>query len=199
MLTIAFGLAILAAAAPPATFDDQKKAAVTVERLASTVAAFVGVCPDGLMADELAECQQNIGKAAERFAGKTVYLNLGGGQEQFLTFADKSGDRAKLVWSPIIDLGNGLAVTLEKPQKLSPAGAVVVARKPFEGPSDPALEASDLQRAIKTGQVGIELIGRFGKNWQLNGTEPVRGVVFEWTAARFFHTRSGKVLVEVTR
>lgn len=199
MLTLAFGLALLTATTPPVAFDDQKKAAVTVERLSSTVAAIVGVCPDGLMADELAECQHNVGKGAAGFTGKTVYLNLGGGQEQFLTFADKSGDRAKLVWSPIIDLGNGLAVTLEKPLKLSSTGTVVVARKPFEGVSDVGLEASDLQRAVKTGQVGIELIGRFGKPWQLNGKEPVRGVVFEWTAARFFHTRSGKVLVEVNR
>jgi len=195
----AFAFAVLVATAPPSTFDDQKKSATPVPRLASTVAAIVGVCPDGLFAEELAECQQNVGKAAKGYAGKKIYLNLGGGLEQFLTFESKTGDRAKLVWAPIVDLGNGLAMTLGKPQKLSDAGTVVVARQPFEGFSDPELLDSDLQRAIKTGQVGIELIGTFGKPWELKGKDTVRGVSFEMTSARFFHTRTGKVLVEVTR
>ena len=202
MHIVAAALAVLLAAAPPSSssFDDQKKAAVTVPRLASTIAAIVGVCPDGLFADELAECQQNVGKAAKGFAGKKVYLNLGGGLEQFLTFESKNGDRAKLVWAPIVDLGNGLAMTLGKPQKLSDSGTVVVARQPFEGHSDPELLDSDLQRAIKTGQVGIELIGSFGKPWELKSRDAlVRGVAFEATALRFFHSRTGKVLVEVSR
>lgn len=200
MSIAAFALAVLVASAPPASFDDQKKAAVPVARLASTVASLVGVCPDGLFADELAECQQNLGKAGKAFTGKQVYLNLGGGLEQFLSFESKSGDRARLVWAPLVDLGNGLALTLGKPQKLSDAGTVVVARQPFEGFSDPELLDSDLQRAIKTGQVGIELIGTFGKPWELKGKDGVvRGVAFEAKSLRFFHTRTGKVLVEVSR
>jgi len=196
---VALALSLAVLAAPPASFEDRKKAAVTIERLASTVAAIVGVCPDGLMADELAECQQNVGKAAKAYEGKTVYLNLGGGQEQFLSFGEKNGEQARLVWAPIIDLGNGLAVTLQKPQKISDAGNVVVAKVPFDGTSDAALQADDLQRAIKTGQVGIELIGKFGKVWQLKGkSDVVRGVLFDYSAVRFFHTRTGKVLVEVS-
>jgi hypothetical protein len=200
MSIAAFALAVLVASGPPASFDDQKKAAIPVARLASTVASLVGVCPDGLFADELAECQQNLGKAGKAFTGKQVYLNLGGGLEQFLSFESKTNDRARLVWAPIVDLGNGLALTLARPQKLSEAGTVVVARQPFEGFSDPELLDSDLQRAIKTGQVGIEMIGTFGKGWELKGKDGgVRGVAFEATALRFFHTRTGKVLVEVSR
>jgi hypothetical protein len=201
MLSIAaFAVAVLVASAPPVSFDDQKNAALPVARLASTVASLVGVCPDGLFADELAECQQNLSKAGKAFTGKKVYLNLGGGLEQFLSFESKTNDRARLVWAPIVDLGNGLALTLGKPQKLSEAGTVVVARQPFEGFSDPELLDSDLQRAITTGQVGIELIGSFGKAWELKGKGGVvRGVAFEASSLRFFHTRTGKVLVEVSR
>lgn len=196
----ALALAALVATAPPSSFDDAKKKATPVPRLASTIAAIVGVCPDGLFADELAECQQNVGKAAKSFAGKEVYLNLGGGLEQFLSFESKTGDRATLVWAPIIDLGNGLAMTLGKPQKLNDSGGVVVARQPFEGFSDPELLDSDLQRSIKTGQVGIEVIGTFGKPWELKNKDTmVRGVAFDARAIRFFHTRTGKVLVEVTK
>jgi hypothetical protein len=198
MHTLALGLAVVVLAAAP-SFEEQKKTATTVERLASTVASLVGVCPDGLMADEFAECRENIGKAGKSFEGKKVYLYLGGGQEQFLSFGEKTGDRAKLVWAPIIDLGNGLALTLGKPQKLSGNGSVIVAKQPFEGFSDPGIEADDLQRAIQTGQVGIELVGKFGRPWQLNGKEPVRGVAFEVSAVRFTHTRTGKTLVEVLR
>ena len=199
MHSLVVALALTTLAAPPSTFDDQKKSALQVERLASTVASLVGVCPDGLMADEFAECQANIGKAGKSFEGKKVYLYLGGGQEQFLSFGKKEGDKARLVWAPIIDLGNGLALTLGKPQKLSAQGSVVVAKQPFDGFSDPEIEADDLQRAIATGQVGIELIGKFGKPWQLNGKEPVRGVAFDVSAIRFIHTRTGKTLVEVTK
>jgi hypothetical protein len=190
-------ISLFLVAAP--TFDDVKKGSVPVERLASTVAAMVGICPDGLFADELAECQQNVGKAAKGYAGKSVTIYLGTGLEQLLSFGGKQGDQAKMVWAPIIDLGNGLAVTLEKPQKLSAAGNVVVAKKPFSGASDPNLEASDLERAVKTGQVGVEVVGTFGKVWELKGKEVVRGVIFEWKAIRFVHTRTGKTLVESIR
>jgi hypothetical protein len=191
-------ISLFLVAAP--SFDDVKKASVPVERLSSTVAAIVGVCPDGLFADELAECQQNVGKAAKAYAGKTVSLYLGGGLEQLLSFGSKEGSQAKLVWAPIIDLGNGLAVTLARPQKVSDAGNVVVARQPFTGKSDEALEASDLERAVKTGQVGVELVGTFGKVWEMKGKgEIVRGVIFDWKAIRFVHTRTGKTLVETTR
>jgi hypothetical protein len=150
----------LAAASSP--FDDLKKGTTPVERLPSTVAALVGVCVDGLAADELAECKKNLSGAAKTWAGKKVYINIGAIEPQFLTFESRTADTAKFVWAPLLDLGNGLAVTAGKPNGLSDRGNVVVSRKPFEGPSDPALMDSDLQRAVKTGQVGVEVVGAFG-------------------------------------
>lgn len=187
----------LSARATP--FDDLKKNAQTVERLPSTVAALVGVCPDGLMVDELEECKKNLSTAAKTWSGKKIYINLGVIEPTFLTFESRGLDTAKFVWAPLLDLGNGLAVTVGKPDKLSERGNVVVGRKPFEGATDPEMLESDLQRAVKTGQVGVEVVGAFGKPWQLNGKDKiVRGVSLELTAVRFFHTRTGKVLLEVT-
>jgi hypothetical protein len=199
MRVVVFAAALACVTAAP-SFEEQKRNAVVVERLASTVASLVGVCPDGLMVDELAECQANLGTAGKAFKGKKVVVALGGGQEQFLSFHAKSGDRATVLWAPLIDLGNGLALTLAKPQKIAANGSVVVAKQPFEGASDAAIDGDDLDRAIKTGQVAIELVGTFGAPWQLAGQgQPVRGVAFEASAVRFRHTRSGKVLLDVLR
>jgi hypothetical protein len=196
MLNVAVALALFAAATP---YDDVRGKAVAVDRLASTVAALVGVCPDGLMVDELEECKKNLGTAAKQWAGKTVVVSVGAVDPQFMSFASRDAETAKLVWAPLLDLGNELALTLGKPDKLSPSGTIVVARKPFSGPSDGALLDSDLQRAAKTGNIAVEMVGTFGKPWQLQGGgRIVRGLSFEPTAIRFIHARTGKVLVEVT-
>jgi hypothetical protein len=196
MLHAAVALALFAVATP---YDDLRAKAVTVDRLSSTVAALVGVCPDGLMVDELEECKKNLGTAAKQWAGKTVVVGTGAIDPQFMSFASREADTAKLVWAPLLDLGNELALTVGKPEKLSAGGTIVVARKPFSGPSDPMLMDSDLQRAAKTGNIAVEMVGTFGKPWQLSGGgKLVRGLSFEPTAIRFIHARTGKVLVEVT-
>jgi hypothetical protein len=197
LATTTLALAFSLTAAPG--FDELKKDAVGVERLASTVASLVGVCPDGLMPDELAECQKNLKAGAKDLVGKKIYLNLGGGHEEHLVF-DKILDagRARFVWAPLVDLGNELMLTVSKPDKLSPAGNVVIGRKPFDGVANPDFLDSELQRAAKTGQVGVELVGTFGKAWELRGKKIVRGVAFEPAAIRFFHTRTNKTLAEVT-
>ena len=196
MLHAAVALALFAAASP---YDDLRARAVVVERLSSTVAALVGVCPDGLMVDELEECKKNLGTAAKQWAGKTVVVSVGAVDPQFMSFDSRDADTAKLVWAPLLDLGNELALTLGKPEKLSASGTIVVARKPFSGPSDASFTDSDLQRAAKTGNIAVELVGTFGKPWQLQGGgKTVRGLSFEPTAIRFLHARTGKVLVEVT-
>jgi hypothetical protein len=196
MLHIAVALALFSAATP---YDDVRAKAASVERLSSTVAALVGVCPDGLMVDELEECKKNLGTAAKQWAGKTVVVNVGAVDPQFMSFASRDAETAKLVWAPLLDLGNELALTLGRPEKLSASGTIVVARRPFVGASDPMLMDSDLQRAANTGNVMVEMVGTFGKPWQLQGGgKIVRGLSFEPTAIRFLHARTGKVLVEVT-
>ncbi len=196
MITAAVVVSLAVAASP---FDDLKKSATPVERLSSTVAALVGVCPDGLVIDELEECKKNLSTAATRFKDKKVYINLGAIEPTFLSFESKTGDQVKFVWAPLVDLGNGLALTAGKPDKLSDKGNVVVGRKPFEGQGDPEMFDTDLARAAKTGQVGVEVIGGFGKAWQLNGKDKqVRGMPLDLSAVRFYHTRTGKVLAEVT-
>jgi hypothetical protein len=195
MMNAVVALALFAIATP---YDDLRAKATTVERLPSTVAALVGICPDGLMVDELEECKKNLGTAAKRWQGQNVVVNLGAVDPSLMSFESRTADTARLVWAPLLDLGNELALTIGKPDKLSAAGNIVVARRPFEGASDGAILDSDLQRAAKTGQIGVEVVGQFGKPWQLNGKKTVRGISFEPRALRFFHTRTGKTLVEVT-
>jgi hypothetical protein len=199
VVTVAAAPAVAAPASAERGFDEQKADAVTIERLSSTVASLVGVCPDGLMPDEYAECEKNLKAGAKGLAGKKIYLNMGGGLEESLAF-DKTlpAGKARFVWTPLFDLGNELMLTVGRPTKLSPQGNVVMARRPVDGKVDTELLDSDLQRAAKTGQIGVELVGTFGKPWQLKGKKLVRGVAFEPKALRLFHTRTNKTLLEVT-
>jgi hypothetical protein len=196
MLHTVVTLALLSIATP---YDDARAKAVVVDRLPSTVAALVGVCPDGLMVDELDECKKNLGTAAKTWAGKTVVVGLGAVDPQFLSYGGRAGADARFVWAALVDLGNELALTVGRPEKLSAQGTIVVPRKPYQGPADPELLDTDLQRAAKAGNVAVEMVGTFGKPWQLQGGgRTVRGLAFEPAAIRFVHARTGKVLVEAS-
>jgi hypothetical protein len=188
----------LALMSPASGYDDMRVRATVVDRLASTVAALVGTCPDGLLADELEECRKNLGTAAKAWAGRPVVVALGAVEPGFLSVGSWTAAGITLVWTPLFDLGNELALTIGRPEKLSPTGSIVVARRPFRGHGDPGLSDTDLQRAVKAGNVAVELVGTFGKPWQLQGAgRTVRGIAFQPSAIRFLHVRTGKVLVEV--
>jgi hypothetical protein len=195
MFSVVVALSLWSAATP---YEDLRARAVAVDRLPSTVAALVGVCPDGLMVDELEECRKNLGTAARAWAGRSVVVALGAVEPPFIAFAGRAGDDVKLVWTPLVDLGNALALTVGRPEKLSAQGAIVVARRPYVGrPTDSTLLDSDIERAARAGNIAVELVGTFGKPWQLQGAgKTVRGIAFVPTAIRFLHVRTGKVLVE---
>jgi hypothetical protein len=185
-------LALLAAA----TFDELKQGAVTLERPQQTIAALVGACDKGDAID-MQECNKNLQPLKDAVKGKRVVMNFGANHEKFLQFEGERGGKMRFVWAPLIDLGNGLALTVGKPQKLSAQGNVVVGKRPIDGTSPSDILSGDLQRAAAIGQVGIEVIGKFGQTWALGGGS-VKGVAFEVEALRFYHSRTGKPLWEST-
>jgi hypothetical protein len=184
-------------ATAPDGFARAKAAAVVPEHLNQVVASIVGACPDGLMADELEACQKNLAAAKDVVQGKTTWVQLASASPIVLEKRSADG-HIRLAYSPLVDVGNGFAITVGAPLKASPAGTVVVATKPVEGTSDKDLQGSDIERAIRTQQVGIEAVVKFKNKWQLNSAKgPLRGVAVEVVAIRFFHTRTNQTILSM--
>lgn len=185
-------------AAPP-TFDGLKADAIPLDRPAQAIAVLVGAC-DGGDGTVSGECLENTKDLKEKVAGKRVALDLGSGYDTLLSYASRQGNgKARFVWAPLYDVGNGLALTVGKPQKISSDGNVVIGKRPIDGTSPDEYTDLDLRRLAATGQVGIQLVGKFAKPWTMSGGgKTVRGVPFEVEAMRLYHARTGKTLFETT-
>jgi hypothetical protein len=178
------------------SYVELREGAVAVERPSSAIALLIGACDKGDFVDQT-QCQENTKGDRKKIEGKRVVLNLGAGHENMLDFAQLNGDVARFVWTPLYDAGNGLAITVGKPTKVSPQGTIVMNRRPFDGKVADDVTDSDLKRAAKLGQVGIEIVGTFGKPWTLqHGDKTLRGISFEIEGVRFYHSRTGKTLSE---
>ena len=192
------GLALLLVAGT-ASFDSLKKDAVALDHPANVIKVLVGACDVGGGAMN-GECLENAKDVKDRVTGKRVLLDLGAGYDQLLTWGGRVGGKARFVWAPLYDVGNGLALTVGKPQKVAAGGNVVVGKRPVDGTSPEDLTDLDLQRLAATGQLGIQVIGKFGKTWTLSGDgRTVKGVAFEVEALRLYHARTGATVFESTQ
>lgn len=182
-----------------ATFDSLKEGAVALDRPANAIAVLVGACDagDGTVSGE---CLENTRELKEKVTGKRVTIDLGSGYDKLLSFGGRRGAKARFVWGPLYDVGNGLALTVGKPQKVTAGGNIVVQKRPVDGVSPDELTDLDLQRIAATGMVGIQLVGRFGKTWTMRGPDKtVKGVSFEVEAMRLYNARTGATIFESTQ
>ncbi|HEY4222353.1 MAG TPA: DUF6066 family protein [Myxococcota bacterium] len=181
-------------------FDAAKKDAVVLEHPQNAVLVVVGACDAGGGAVN-GECLENTKDLKDKVTGKKLFLDLGSGYDQLLSFGGRTGGKARFVWAPLYDVGNGLALTVGKPQKISSNGNVVMQKRPVDGTSPDELSDLDLQRIAGTGMVGIRVVGKFGKTWQMSGPggKPVKGVLFEVEALQLYNARSGAVIFESTQ
>lgn len=191
-------LLVAAIAAAPPTFDALKKDAVVLERPAQAIAVLVGAC-DGGDGTVSGECLENTKELKDKVAGKRVTVDLGAGYDQLLSYASRNNGKARFVWAPLYDVGNGLALTVGRPQKINDTGNVVINKRPIDGLSPDEFTDLDLRRLCATGQVGIQLVGKFAKPWTMSGGgKTVRGVPLEVEAMRLYHARTGATLFETT-
>lgn len=191
-------LALVLLAAPP-SFEAAKAQAKVVDRPAQAVAAMVGACEvvDGAVSGE---CLENTKGLKEEVAGKKVALDLGSGYDSLLSYGGRNGNETRFVWGPLYDVGNGLALTVGKPQKISESGNVVVGKRPIDGRSPDDMMDADLRRLASTGALGIEVVGRFAKTWTMTGGgKTVKGISFEVEALRLYNVRSGATVFESTQ
>lgn len=190
MITLSF---VLALSASPA-FDAAKSKATEIESLKKTVSALAGVCDVG---DQLerADCKRTMKtKAAKIRKAGDVYLYLGR-VEDGLRFEGERGGKVRVLWTPIVDAGDGLAITLDKPSRQTRSGNIVVRTRPFDLKLPADVFPNELQRGVRTGNVNVEVVGAFGPTWSIGrGSRKVQGVRFELKALRLSKARSGQEL-----
>ncbi len=177
-------------------FDAAKKKAGEVESVAKAVSVLVGNCETEDMGERY-DCQENMKKARKDYAGKKVYLYLGAVEATQLQFEGARGGKTRVVWTaPIYDAGRGLALTLGKPQKVSPRGTLVIRPAILDGDLGEGIMDSEIPRLIRTGQIAVELVGSFEEPWKLVGAKRTfQGASFGAEAVRLTHARTGKTLL----
>lgn len=195
-MRVPLAAALLLLLAPP-SFDALKKKAGTLESLPKTVTALVGRCEDG-DAFENQECEQNMKAQRKALDGKRVYLFLGPPEIDKLRFEGERGSKMRLLWTPIHDAGNGLALTMGTPRRLSAKGNIIIPTKVIDAVPAPGVLTSEVQRLVRIGQLNVEVVGRFHKPWTLSGKgKRIDGVAFDLEAIRFSHARTGKPVLEM--
>jgi hypothetical protein len=181
-----------------ATYEELKASAKVLEKQQSVIQVLVGACDAGGGAVN-GECLENVKETKDSVAGKRVIIDLGSGHETMLNFGGRRGTGTRFVWAPLYDVRNGIALTVGKPSKLN-NGNVVVNKRPIDGTSPDELMDSDLTRMASTGQLAIELVGKFGKTWSLSdASKTVKGVSFEVEGMRLYNPRTGKTVFESTQ
>ncbi len=186
-------------AAGGASFDSLKKQALELDHPAKAIAALVGACDAGGGAVN-GECLENTKDLKEKVKGRLVSLDLGSGYDRLLSWGGRPHGKARFVWAPLYDVGNGLALTVGRPQKISGDGNVVMKKRPIDGTSPDELTDLDLRRLTTTGMAGIQIVGKFGRTWQMSGgRKTVKGVMFEVEAIRLYNARTGAIVFESTQ
>jgi hypothetical protein len=186
-------LFLFALAAPG--FDAQKSAAAPVESIPKAISVLVGDCSKAEFEDAIA-CDENVKKEQALLRQKPAYFYLGVPSEGLLRFEGMKGAKARFLWTPIHD-ARGLALSLGKPDKLDKGGRPVLKLFVVDVSLADGVLESDVQRAMRTGNIAIELVGDFDKTWALGaGDKQVRGVSIKPHAIRFVNAKNGKPIGE---
>lgn len=185
---------LLALQAPD--FEALKKSAETVESVPRAISVVVGNCDTDDIGERI-DCQENVKKQKKELMGKRLYLYLGAVEASQLKYEGERGGKVRVVWTaPIYDAGRGLALTVGKPQKVSASGNLVIRPALLDGKLGDGILDSELPRLVRTGQVAVELVGKFKSPWALSGKgRKFQGAEFDPEAVRLSHARTGKTLL----
>lgn len=191
-----FAVPLLVALQAP-DFEALKKSAEPVESVAKAISIVVGNCDAEDIGDRV-DCQENIKKAKKDYVGKRVYVYLGAIDPSQLKYeGDRGNGKVRVVWTaPIYDAGRGLALTLGKPTKVSPAGGLVIRPAILDGKLPDDIMDSEIPRLIRTGQLAVEVVGKFKSPWALSGKgRKFQGAEFTPDAIRLTNARTGKTVM----
>lgn len=179
-------------------FDAAKSKAKEVESLKKTVSALVGDCR-GADFENAISCEENLKKAAKKLRSGTHSIWLPPSDQALVRYEGTKGSKHRLLVTPMFDAGDGHALTVGKPKRLDKktGGTPFVRYLVIDAELAPGVLSSDIKRALRLGNMSIELVGKFGSTWSLKGKRGlVQGVEFEPSYIRFANARNGKPILD---
>ncbi len=181
----------------PQDFGALKGQAQEVESLKKTVSVLVGDC-EGAEYETAVACQQNRASEEKKLRKDKHYIYLGVPEASLIQYGGMKGGKARLLWVPMVDAGEGYALSVGKPLRLDKNGSPVFKKMVVDITLAPGVLESDVQRAMRLGMLSIEVVGGFGKKWSMKkGGKTATGVSFKLDGLRVLNARNGKVLGEM--
>lgn len=188
---------LLILAAQTGGFATLKDKAQQLDRPGAAIGAIVGLCEEEDPLLQM-ECQKNVKTERAKYKGGRYYIDLGANHQDLLMFEGMHGKKARLLWVPMYDPGDGQPLTAVRPKRVTKDGWPILQKKVLDGVLPAEVHASDLRRLSRLGQLNIEIVGSFGAPWALkNKGKIIRGVVFKIVAIRISQARTGEQVMEV--
>jgi hypothetical protein len=175
-------------------FDAAKAKALEPESLPKALAAIVSDCSSGDHGEQY-DCRENMKAARKKLMGKDVYAYITPELNQ-IKYDGERGSKVRVLWFGLYDAGGGLALSVGKPHKVSARGTMVIRPTFLDGELASGVMANDIKRLARTGNIGVEVIGRFKGAWKLRGKgQSFQGVEMKGRLVRLINSRNGKTLM----
>jgi hypothetical protein len=184
-------LAAAAALVSPASraderFDAVRSKAEPIDSLPGFVERYVGVCKDPL---QLRACQDNV-KAARKAAEGRLFATVIAERARELLKVERRGAGFRFLITPFVD-AEGLALTHGEP-RLDARGRPTLGYLVVD--SRPGAEEAEVEAALRTGRVELEIVFRAEGAWKLRRRGEsgfYEGVKGRFVAVRLVDGRTG--------
>src|SRR5512132_2986883 len=184
---------LLALSAVPASassrFLDVNSRAQRLDSLGPFLERYVGRCRDQ---DLRQDCEQNVRAVRRSLDGKAYSASIA---EQTLEIVrpQRTANGYRFVVTPFID-GGGLALTNGEPRQQDAAGRPIIALLVMDGPLPAGMDDLDLESALRTGRVELQVVFRPEGTWRLKRKGApgfYEGVKARFLAMRLVESRTG--------
>lgn len=170
-------------------FDALRGHATRLDSLGPFLERYVGSCKDEFTR---ADCEQNVRRARRGLDGN-VYAASVAEQTLGLVRPERTRSGYRFVVTPFID-GGGLALTNGEPRRQDAAGHPLIQFIVLEGALPAGMDDLDLESALRTGRVEMEVLFRPEGTWKMKRKgEPgfYEGVKARFLGIRLVESRSG--------
>jgi hypothetical protein len=179
------------ARASDARFDALRGRASRLDSLGPFLERYVGSCRDEQVK---AECEQNV-RAARRDLDGRAYAASVGERTLDIVRVQRTAGGYRFVVTPFID-GGGVALTHGAPRRQDSAGRPLIEFMVLDGALPDGMDDMQLESALRTGRLELEVIFRPEGTWKLKRREGgfYEGVKARFLAMRLVESRSGQEL-----
>lgn len=175
--------------ASDARFELLRSRASRLDSLGPFLERYIGSCKDGFTR---ADCEHNVREARRGLDGKIYAASIA---EQTLDIVKPQRTRSgyRFVVTPFID-GGGLALTHGAPRRQDAEGRPLIDFLFIDGALPDGMDEMDLESALRTGRVELEVLFRPEGTWKLKRKGErgfYEGVRAKFLGLRLTESRSG--------